>query len=186
MVITTEILDTPQAIVKLVGKLTTIRESPDRTLDFSPFLYIDLEGVALCREGTISILTLLVYEHSFSQQTYLIDVHTQGAQVFTAAGRNDKTLKHILEDPDIAKVFFDVRNDSDALFAHYGVALEGVQDVQLMESATRESTRSRKYLSGLAKCIENNATDQFGQRRVDWSKAKAAGEKLFTPEHGGS
>jgi len=32
----------------------------------------------------------------------------------------------ILESPDIPKVFFDVRNDSDALYSHFDVSLAGV------------------------------------------------------------
>jgi len=86
----------------------------------------------------------------------LFDVHLLGAQAFNTAGVKQKTLKDILQDDKIPKVFFDVRNDSDALFAHFGVALQGVEDVQLIESATRRTTKSRKFLSGLAKCVEEN------------------------------
>lgn len=47
------------------------------------------------------------------------------------------TPKDILENENIPKVFFDVRDDFDALFAHFGVALKVVEDIQLMESASR-------------------------------------------------
>jgi exonuclease 3'-5' domain-containing protein 1 len=104
------------------------------TVPCSPTMYIDLEGVDLCREGSISILTLLVDTGIPSGCVYLVDVHTLGAQVFNTAGAKKKTLKDILQDKEIPKVFFDVRNDSDALFAHFGVALQGIADVQLLES----------------------------------------------------
>ena len=106
---------------------------------------------------------------------------------FNTAGVKQKTLKDILQDDKIPKVFFDVRNDSDALFAHFGVALQGVEDVQLMESATRRTTGSRKFLSGLAKCVEKNVLISLhGIDLVSWKAAKEKGERLFKAEHGGS
>ena len=155
---------------------------------YSPTMYIDLEGVNLCRDGSISILTLLIDTDTPTTRVYLIDVHTLGAQAFNTAGmKHNKTLKDILEDAEIPKVFFDVRNDSDALFAHFGVALQGIEDVQLMESATRNTTASRKSLNGLAKCIETNILVSFGSRGRDgWKLAKQKGERLFKAEYGGS
>ena len=70
-------------------------------------------------------------------------------------------------------VFFDVRNDSDALFAHFGVALQGAEDVQLMESATRTTTGSKKYLNSLAKCIEQGVL--YGNDLTSWKLAKEKG-----------
>jgi exonuclease 3'-5' domain-containing protein 1 len=92
----------------------------------------------------------------------------------------------MLEDSEIPKVFFDVRNDSDALFAHFGIFLQGVEDIQLMESATRRTTSSRKFLSGLAKCIETAVITSSGIDTASWKAAKEKGELLFKAEHGGS
>jgi exonuclease 3'-5' domain-containing protein 1 len=92
-------------------------------------MYIDLEGVDLCREGSLSILTLLIDTGIPTIRVCLIDVYSLGAQAFDTTGIKAKTLKDILEDEKIPKVFFDVRNDSDALFTHFGVALQGVEDV---------------------------------------------------------
>ncbi|KAF2685083.1 hypothetical protein K458DRAFT_449901, partial [Lentithecium fluviatile CBS 122367] len=90
-------------------------------------------------------------------------------------------------------VFFDVRYDSDALCAHYSVALQGVEDVQLMESSSRVIA-SRKFLSGLNKCVEKDLLsipweDQSiaGRKRAkDWKLTKEKGERLFKAEQGGS
>lgn len=150
-------------------------------------MYIDLEGVHLCREGSLSILTLMIDTGIPTKSVYLFDVHLLGAKAFNTAGVKCKTLKDILEDDEIPKVFFDVRNDSDALFAHFGVRLQGVEDVQLVESAKRKTTASRKYLSGLAKCIvENVIMWPRGTDRASWKLAKEKGKRLFKPEHGGS
>ncbi|MCJ1385188.1 hypothetical protein MMC17_008309 [Xylographa soralifera] len=147
-------------------------------------MYIDLEGVNLCREGSLSIFTLLIDTGISTIRVCLIDVHSLGSQAFNTTGIKNKTLKDILQDEKIPKIFFDVRNDSDALFAHFGVALQGVDDVQLMESATRTTTRSRKYLNGLAKCVKECVL--YDIDRASWKLAKEKGERLFKAERGGS
>ena len=182
--IKTEIVDTTEQIADLVDWLT-FRHAPP--VPYSPTMYIDLEGVDLCREGSLSILTLLIDTGIPTRRVCLIDVHTLGAQAFNTAGAKRTTLKDILQDEKIPKVFFDVRNDSDALFAHFGVALQRVEDVQLMESATRKTTASRRFLSGLTKCVENNLSMSFGGSGLaTWKLAKEKGERLFKAEHGGS
>jgi exonuclease 3'-5' domain-containing protein 1 len=68
-------------------------------------------------------LTLLIDLETSPKEVYLIDVHTLGEEAFDTAGVGEITLKDILQDEEIPKVFFDVRNDSDALFSHFGIAL---------------------------------------------------------------
>ncbi len=182
--IKTDIINTTKQIGDLVDWLVA------PPFQYSPTMYIDLEGVNLCREGYVSILTLLIDTDEIpTRRVYLIDVHVLDAQAFTTTGvKQKKTLKDILQDEGIPKVFFDVRNDSDALFAHFGVQLQGVEDVQLMESATRKTTQSRRLLSGLAKCVEKHAPMSFGGSggSGSWKLAKEKGERLFKPEYGGS
>ncbi|RYN63080.1 hypothetical protein AA0119_g13226 [Alternaria tenuissima] len=56
-----------------------------------------------------------------------------------------------------------------------------------MESATRKTTASRKFLNGLTKCVENNLLMSFGGSGLaTWKLAKEKGERLFKAEHGGS
>lgn len=179
----TEIIDTTKQIGDLVDNLILLHPWSNPR---SPTMYIDLEGVDLCREGSLSIFTLLLHQGmpTLPTRAYLIDVHTLGSQAFNTTGTKNKTLKDILQDEKIPKVFFDVRNDSDALFAHFGVALQGVEDVQLMESAKRTTTWSRKYLSGLAKCVETN--ELYDIDKASWKLAKEKGERLFQTRYGGS
>jgi len=177
----TEIINTTKQIGDLVDWLI-LRHAPPEP--YEPTMYIDLEGVNLCREGSLSILTLLIDTGIPTTRVCLIDVHLLGSQAFNIAGIKGKTLKDILQDAKISKVFSDVRNDSDALFAHFGVALQGVEDVQLMESATRTTTSSRKYLNGLAKCVEQSVL--HGKDLTSWKLAKEKGRRLFKAEYGGS
>lgn len=149
----TAVISTAEKISILVDWLVRLHEPPAQD---EPVMYISLEGIDLCREGSISIVTLLIHLGTSIQRVCVIDVHTLGAQAFNTSGAEQTTLKDILQDKDIPKVFFDVRNSSDALFAHFGVALQGVEDVQLMESATRKTTASRRFLSSLDECVEDH------------------------------
>lgn len=121
------ILSTPGEIASLVDSITS-HSTP-------PTLYFDLEGISLSRKGTISILQLLI---SPARHVYLIDVHNLGAAAFTTPGSNGQTLTDILSSPTIPKVCFDIRNDSNALFFLFNVAVQGIQDLQLMENASRQ------------------------------------------------
>ncbi|RDW90531.1 Polynucleotidyl transferase, ribonuclease H fold [Aspergillus mulundensis] len=174
----TKLVSTPAEVSDMLKSLEDLPTSP-------PSLYIDLEGVNLSRHGTVSILQIYVWPHD---KTYLVDIHTLKKEAFTtkssASGTgSDTTLKSILESPSIPKVIFDVRNDSDALYAHFQINLAGIQDLQLMELATRGYSRRR--VNGLAKCIEYDAAMTASERRK-WKETKEKGVKLFAPEHGGS
>ena len=168
-----EFVDTCSAVADLVDTLSNLPISP-------PSLYIDLEGISLSRNGSVSIMQLLVLP---KKQTFLIDIHTLGSKAFLTIGKSSETLKGILESASIPKVFFDVRNDSDALFSHFQISLAGIVDLQLMELATRRF--SRRCVSGLTKCIERDLDLSLAEMRV-WKATKEKGLKLFAPERGGS
>lgn len=76
------------------------------------------------------------------------------------------TILTILIDIIILKVFSDVCNHSYALFAHSGVALEVIENVQLMESASRMITASIHFF--LARCSENGNS---GEGLANWELA---------------
>jgi exonuclease 3'-5' domain-containing protein 1 len=114
----------------------------------SSSLYLDLEGKSLSRNGTLSLVIVLVHP---TRTTGIIDVQALEKSAFTTPNANGKTLKTILEDPLIPKYFWDVRNDADALFFHYQIRLAGVTDVQLLENGSRAD--DKKYLHGLEKSV---------------------------------
>lgn len=111
----TELIDTPAGVTRVLDKLSLY-------LPTSP-CYVDLEGIRLSRDGTISLVQIFVQEEGV---VYLIDIFTLGAKAFTTPGSTGTTLKSILESPSATKYFFDVRNDSDALFSLYGIKLAGI------------------------------------------------------------
>lgn len=168
-----QVVDSVESLAKLVDHIVELPVSP-------PSLFVDLEGVKLSRQGSISIIILFTRPDS---AVYLIDVYTLGATTFSTEGKKNQSLKSILESTAIPKVFFDVRNDSDALYSHFDIKLASVQDVQLMELGTR--TQSKKYVNGLSKCITRNA-DMTPVEKLEWTNNKGAGLRLWCPDHGGT
>ncbi|KAL4884635.1 ribonuclease H-like domain-containing protein [Aspergillus karnatakaensis] len=189
------LVSTPEQVSAMLESIKDLPTNP-------PSLYIDLEGVNLSRHGTISILQIYVAPRD---ETYLVDVYTLKEKAFSTPssslssssassnssksktnGNGDSkstTLKSLLESPTTPKVIFDVRNDSDALYAHYNIHLAGIHDLQLMELATRSFPR--RYVQGLARCIECDAKIAYAER-AKWKEAKEKGVRLFAPERGGS
>ncbi|KAH6670407.1 hypothetical protein B0J14DRAFT_618744 [Halenospora varia] len=142
------------------------RRTPTGSAPAPPItLYVDLEGINLSRNGSVSLLTLLMHQSGTTVcQTYIFDIHTLREEAFTTINDNippfgptKLTLKSMFENEMITKVFFDVRNDSNALFRHFGIRLMGVVDLQLMENLSR----------------------------AGGEEVKEKGKKLFAPEIGG-
>ncbi|MCJ1240985.1 hypothetical protein MMC14_008989 [Varicellaria rhodocarpa] len=167
------IIDTPTAMENFLTAVANLPTNP-------PSLYLDLEGTDLSRHGSISIIEVFVLPLN---HVYLVDIHVLGEKAFSTSGSDGRTLKGILESPDIPKVFFDVRNDSDALYSLFNINLAGVQDVQLLENATRSF--NRRCVNGLGRCIENDATMTYSEK-ADWNTVKEQGRKLYDPKLGGS
>ena len=167
------IVDSPTTLISLLDTLDNQPTSP-------PSLYLDLEGTNLSRHGSISIIEFYVLPHN---NVYLIDIHILGEEAFSTQNSVGRTLKAVLESPNIPKVFFDVRNDFDALYSHFQINLAGVQDIQLFENATRSF--NRRCVNGLGKCIEKDISMTYAQKS-NWKTVKDQCKKLFAPEQGGS
>lgn len=116
-------------------------------------------------------------------RAYLVDVHKLNAAAFVTADPVGTTLKAVLESAAITKVFFDVRNDSDALFAPYGIDLKGVEDVQLMENAARPS--GYLHLIDFERAIESFSPIALAEHPT-WLTVKKNGMRLWRPSEGGT
>ena len=166
------VVSTPDEVVSL---LNDIENQPTKP----PSLYLDIEGVSLSRHGSVSIIQLFNVPQN---HVFLIDIFGLRHAAFDTPNRSGITLRSVLESEIIPKVFFDVRNDSDALFAHFNIFLGASSDVQLLKAATQPWAQR---LAGLKHCIEHDA-----QLSVDvlknWQTVKAKGIRLFSAEHGGS
>ncbi len=173
MTISIVLVDSSTSVVSLLNDLENQPTSP-------PSLYLDIEGIKLSRHGSISIIQLF---HLPQNSVFLIDIFILREAAFDTANSSGTTLRSILESPTIPKVFFDVRNDSDALFAHFNVSLQNVHDIQLLEVATR--SRSKDLVSGLGNCIKHDAQLSVEVQRK-WKATKERGMALFSEQDGGS
>lgn len=61
------------------------------------------------------------------------------------------------------------------------ICVRGICDLQLMQLATRGD---RRYVNGLAKCIENDSTLTLSEK-LQWQVVKRNGCELFDPNRGG-
>ncbi|KAK0509428.1 hypothetical protein JMJ35_007822 [Cladonia borealis] len=170
---TISIIDTSIALVSFLNDLENQPINP-------PSLYLDIEGVALSRHGSISIIQLF---HLPQNHVFLIDVLVLQEAAFNTPNQSGTTLRSILESVLVPKVFFDVRNDADALYAHFNILLQGVHDIQLLEVATRSWAKDR--VVGLKKFIRS-AAGLATEVQQDWEATKERGKALFAAEDGGS
>ncbi len=166
-------MDSVAAVISMLDCVEGLPTQP-------PSLYLDIEGMYLSRYGSISIVQLFVEPEN---HIFLIDVHFLQGQAFDTTNTSGTTLRSVLESDLIPKAFFDVRNDADALFAHFQVSMRGIHDVQLLEIATRSSSKER--VNGLATCIQRDANLSADAMKA-CKATKEAGLLLFAPEHGGS
>lgn len=111
-----EMINSSSLLEVFLDGLKDIKDGP-------PSLYVDLEGNNLSRAGTLSLVTSLVEPQ---EKVYLVDVTTLGRDAFDDAGSAGRSLGDILESSKIIKVFFDIRNDTDALFGLYGIHVRGI------------------------------------------------------------
>jgi exonuclease 3'-5' domain-containing protein 1 len=136
------VVDSATTLIYLLDSIASLPVDP-------PPLYVDLEGVKLGASFNISHIALCCS----SIQPYIINVHLLRGEGFSTLSSNSAhSLKTVLESPNIPKVFFDCRNDSDALYSHFRISLDGVIDVQLLELTARR--RSRDYAASLTKYVQ--------------------------------
>ncbi|KAJ9646537.1 hypothetical protein H2201_000626 [Coniosporium apollinis] len=180
------LIDTTQAVASFLDKLVQygINKLPQppaqlklqRPLGiYVPRMYFDAEGNNLGRHGTLSVLQVYVLP---LDHVYLIDVTTLKGAAFDTPGKGGLTLRMILEDPAVLKVFFDVRGDSDALHAHHSIKLRGIHGLQLMHLGTLEFVDGLQKLPSLEICIRNHAGISAEEQDA-MPALKRAGKQLF-------
>ncbi|THY05273.1 hypothetical protein D6D02_03188 [Aureobasidium pullulans] len=169
----TILIDSEEGVRHLIEEIESSSLQP-------PFLFMDLEGIYLGRLGSIAILQLLVPPNPIVR---LLDVHVLQNSAFETKSSTGTTFEDILESDRYPKAFFDLRNDSDALYSHFGIRLQSVIDIQLLEFGTRMVPG--RFLKSLAKSIEEDSGINYYEVK-EWQAGKEAGYMLFDPLKGGS
>eukprot|EP00929_Paragymnodinium_shiwhaense_P094700 TRINITY_DN55462_c0_g1_i1.p1 TRINITY_DN55462_c0_g1~~TRINITY_DN55462_c0_g1_i1.p1 ORF type:complete len:348 (+),score=43.47 TRINITY_DN55462_c0_g1_i1:77-1120(+) len=134
-------------------------------------LAIDLEGVDLGRTGDICIVQI----GAVDGRVWLFDVTTLGHRAF------DNGLRSLLEDPGTAKLLFDCRNDTAALYHIYGVLPQNVLDMQVLFH--NAMVGRPKGLRGMTTALRE-LLPAWEYRQA--SELKAKGKALYAPEKGGT
>jgi len=101
------------------------------TISTHKLIGVDCEGVDLSRHGELCLIQISVPSKYNLFQVFVIDVVALGAKTFTSG------LKTILEDSSVSKLFYDCRNDTDALEYQFKVRVNSIIDCQLLEVAHR-------------------------------------------------
>ncbi|KAH7150925.1 glycoside hydrolase superfamily [Fusarium sp. MPI-SDFR-AT-0072] len=91
---------------------------------------------------------------------YSVHIRKLGDAAFSAVGNSEISLRTLLESTNIPKVGFDIRDISRILFHRFNVSIAGVHDIQLMELASRKDRQQKKFLSGLANCIDQDVSNE--------------------------
>jgi exonuclease 3'-5' domain-containing protein 1 len=138
------------------------------SLPEKPELSCDCEGCNLGRHGSLTIFQMRVRS---LKHTYVFDVLAFGGRaMFEMEGNGGQSLKKTMESLQ-ANVFWDTRQDSDAMLHHFGVRLGGVIDAQLMEIAAR-SFRQRDKVSSLKDAfLVHGKAWMTGEELWEWRRA---------------
>lgn len=158
------------------GFLTYLHQVKKNTVE----LALDCEASrGLSRKGNVTHLTISIKS---LDHTWVL-CHTKLPQNYfdIPYESTGKSLRSLLEDPEIQQLWFDVRSDSDALFGIYGIRLGCVIDVQFMEVAARYGdARLRPGLSSLKLCMSTRGYGFLSKPVCDqWLYDKSRGREFF-------
>lgn len=175
MAVYSSFVDSQASLAQLLHSLTAHRTS-----------YISCKRSHVDGRPAMTILQLFI---PHKKRVYLLDVQTLGKTAFTTdihVKTGATTLQSVLESPTFRKVFFDVRGVSHLLYNQFGIALQNIQDVQLMEAASHPSdARATRYVTGLRACIQRTELI-YPSERQKWEAVYQAAARLFDPGLGGS
>lgn len=122
---TTRFVDTEAELVDAVEAIAKCEE-----------VAFDSEGVDLSRHGPLTVA--IISGTSSGDTVYVVDVQKLGGERVFSETR--PSFRAVLQHPNITKVTFDCRGDSDALFHQFGVKLCGVLDLQVLDQGVRIQT----------------------------------------------
>merc|ERR1719379_1494803 len=176
------LVDSFGSLMKLLRHLEVICEANKNGHDVA--LAVDFEGDKLSRSGALCLVQLTC--SADPTLVYVLDVHVLGNRAFTVQTPQGTSMKGLLEDQNIRKVWFDPRNDVDALYHQFGIMPRGIFDLQLAEVADRRNRGLNvNYVQGLYKCLTQCPSLQSDQK-VFAEKINSLGKSLFEPANGGN
>lgn len=144
---------------------------------------VDFEGVKLNRTGQLCLLQMTC--SNMPSCVYVVDVYLL-PQALHFKSPSGISLQRIFEDQEILKLWFDPRNDVDALFHQFQIRPQHVFDLQLAEVAGRRSKGLQvHFVPSLQKCVAGCDRLDFMQKHFA-EFINRSGKQLFEPDYGGS
>ena len=177
-----QLVDNYGGLLSLLYELTKLKILSDST---SVSLGVDLEGVCLSREGALALVQLSL--STDPSTVFIVDVIKLGHNAFDVSTHAGISVRRILEDPLIRKVFFDPRHDVDALYHQFEIAPQNVFDLQIAEVAIRRARGlSVRYVQSLFKCLNTQEGLLTEKQKQLAERINRAGKELFEPDQGGN
>lgn len=177
-----ELVDNFGYLMRFFRKVEELVDNPPSNCP--PIIAVDFEGVKLCRNGELCLAQFCLHDDQCT--VYVLDVFSLGKDAFEAKSPRGTSVQSILESPSIRKVWFDPRNDVDALYHQFGIETQGIFDLQVAEVAERRNRGlGVRYVQGLFKCL-TNCPSLSDKHKLFAEKIDILGKNLFEPENGGS
>ncbi|CAD7966747.1 unnamed protein product [Amoebophrya sp. A120] len=100
-----------------------------------------------------------------------VEDHPGGPQQIVSSESGSFSLKQVLESDKVIKSWFDCRNDTDALWAQFGILPKNIFDLQVADAALRKTRGfSVKFVIGLTKAVAqyvfNKGNNNHGNNHV--------------------
>ena len=120
-------------------------------------LSVDLEGFFQGCNPSLSLLQISTFHDGAQEQlTYIFDVFADPSALHA---RGERTLRALLEDESVIKVFHSGHNDFRVLFYGYGITVRGAFDTSIADAVLRgkHHNSSRGLASVLQDWVGNEA-----------------------------
>lgn len=168
-------VDSPASVEQLLNNLSALTKLRQP-------LYVDCKFTTFKGKNRISLLILSALPQN---HVYIIDVHSLGEATFTVTGTDGQTLRTILESATLPKVFYDVGFKAFMLRHQFGIHLQCVEDIQVMNWASLPALPDFSFLEALRQCIIRDNHIQPSKKR-EWYGIYHAARNLYSPVNGGS
>ncbi|KAI1042528.1 hypothetical protein LB505_010924 [Fusarium chuoi] len=170
-----EVVNTIQGVKSLADGIAVLNSSHESHL---PPLYINIEPNSLGANGELNLLAIMMcYGPEYRRRLFLVDVNLLANQAFSTRGYYGASLRSILDSASYQKVFFDVGHDSHILYIQYGIKLQGVHDLQLMENACWSQERKTRHLQSFDPLVQSLLV--HGKNRKRWLIERFNGEWAY-------
>lgn len=125
-------------------------------------------------------LTILQMRIRSLKHTYVFDVLALGGKkMFETEGAEGQSLKKTLQSKEHIQLWWDIRQDSEALFHHYDILIGTRIDVQLMELAVRNHWQCN-WLKGLAGAVWNHGYNWMDSNETnEWDRKSREAKQYF-------